>query len=55
MHQKKGKGGREEEGSSDKENKTVLWFEPVGLHASSPKGAILSEQPNMASFYIMQF
>lgn len=42
---KMGNGGREEEGSRDKENKTVLWFEPEGLHASSLKGVILSEQP----------
>lgn len=40
-----GNGGREEEGSRDKENKTVLWLEPEGLHASSLKGVIFSEQP----------
>lgn len=42
---KTGNRGREEEGSRDKENKTVLWLEPEGLHVSSLKGVILSEQP----------
>lgn len=38
-----GEERRGEEGSRDKENKTVLWFEPEGLHASSLRGVILSE------------
>lgn len=42
---KMGNGRREQEGSRDRENKTVLWFEPEGLHASSLKGVTLSEQP----------